>query len=208
LRRGATLAEVLVAGALLAVVLGVVTLLLLPGWRAWMRGSAKSEVQQSALVVLTRVVGEFENANGASVSVQRNDAVDSDGKPVRRDAIIFLSDEDDHGRVQLGPDGDPIWQKRVVIYHDGDTEQVRSIAIPLPSPTVDPDPLLVSTFSPSPRDRIVARNVHSLAFDWDMAPALHVEVEAHTEKYASRFQSTVLPVLSTFVPEPSPSPSP
>ncbi|MBM3460519.1 MAG: hypothetical protein FJX76_00265 [Armatimonadetes bacterium] len=209
-RRGFTLVEILVAGGLLLLLLGVVWYLLVPAWRAYMKGDRKSDVQRNSMVVGARIAQEFRNAYGSSVAVKKIPVTTPDGE-VRQDAVIFLSDLDLRGDLQLTPDGDPIWQKRVVFYHDGETNQIRSKEIPLDPPSVDPDPLIVETFDRSPKDRIIARHVKELKFSWDLAPSLQIIVQAEREGYTSRFETSVTPLLDAFVPPPPPpssSPSP
>lgn len=199
----------LVAGALLVVLFGLITLLLLPGWRAWTKGQRKSDVQQNGMVVVARVMEEFHDALSTSVVWHRVEVADPlDGRPARRDSVLFLSDRDQWGNITASEEGDPIWQKRVVFYHDGDTEQVRSQEIPLGTPSTEPTPLRVGTFTPdAARDRVVARHVRSFALNWEQPPMLHVGVETRFEGVTTTYESSVTPLLATFLP-PSPSPSP
>lgn len=208
-RRGMSLAEVLVVAGLLAMLFGLILSALGPGFRAWVRGERKSDAQQNALIVLTRISQEFQNAHPLSLELTPATAFDPDGKEVHRDSVTFLSCTNEVGDVQLGAEGDPIWQRRVVFYHDGDTEQVRSISIPLVPPTAEPSPMVASDHTPSPRDRIVARHVRSLQFSYDVPPTLHISALSHVEACESLLESTVSPVLSTLaLAAPSPSPSP
>lgn len=209
MKRGATLAEVLVGGFLFVLLLGMMILLLVPGYRAWTRGGRKSDVQQNALVVLNRIVQEYQNAHGASVWANRVDDHDAEHNAVRHDAVSFLSDLDHDGNLVLNPEGEPQWARRLVFYHDGAADQVRSIETPLATPTTDPLPLVLPGFTSSEKDRIVARHVHSLELEMNAPPALHIVVLTQFEGYTSRYESTVLPLMATFVlPSPSPSPSP
>jgi hypothetical protein len=206
--RGASLPEILVAGGLLVLLLGVVWTLLVPAFRAYFRGDRKSDVQRNGLVVMGRVVAEFQNAYASSVHVQEVSVPQPEGPPVRHDAIIFLSDLDKDGNLVLTEDGDPVWQKRVVIYHDG-AGAVRSQELLLAAPAVEPIPLKVENFTPSDRDRVVARHIQSLQFNWSRAPVLHVAVDATHEGYSTHLQSSVTPLLAAFgPPQPSPSASP
>jgi hypothetical protein len=202
-----TLIEVLVAGAVFLFVLGVVAHSLAPGVRAWLRGDRKSDAQQNAIVVISRIGQEIQHAHPDSISVSHEEAADHSERS--QDSVMFLSCTDPQGRVNLSVDGDPIWQRRVAYYLD-DAGQLRSVDMPLDTPTTDPRPVLATRFDRSQSDRIVARHVTSLALAYT-APLLRIQVETTVEDQDTRLESLVSPVYNTLTPPaptPSPSPSP
>lgn len=218
-RRGFSLTEVMVAGALLALVFGLLVQTLGPGFRAWMRGDRKSDAQQNALVVVSRIGEEIRHAHPDTIFVKQQTVHDAkDNVDVRRDFISFVTAVGDDGKILLGPEGDPIWQRRVFYYHEGDNRQVRMQSIPLPSPApvappepsptplLDPSPLILDSYTADSRDRVVARNVRALEMSYE-TPNLSLQVDTMVDTYACHLQSTVTPIYVSFsVPVPSPSP--
>jgi len=207
-RRGATLVEILVGAGLLLLLLGVLFSVLIPAMKTWARSERHSEAQQAALLVSTRVARDYQFANPESVYVRQLPVTLPDG-PARQDLLIFLSSLDENGQVAFDDGGDPLWQRRIVVYYDADRKQVRSQEIGLEPATVEPDPLVLDTFTPTPKDRIVARGVRSLAFDLDKPPLLKIHVETRSEGYASAIDTASLPTFSSGIPSAqTPSPSP
>lgn len=195
----------LVGAGLLLLLFGVLFSVLIPGMKTWARSERHSEAQQAALLVSTRVVKDFQFANPESVFVSRKDVTLPDG-PARRDLLIFLSSQDSDGQVAFDEGGDPLWQRRIVIYYDAERKQVRSQEIDLEPPTIEPNPLVLSTHTATPRDRVVARGVRSLAFDFDKPPLLNIHVETRIEGYASAIDTASLPTFSSGIPAAAPSP--
>lgn len=200
-----SLAETLVAGALLVLVGALVVFLLRPGYRAWMKGGRKSDVQQNCLIVIGRITQEFQCANASSVVASAVNDVDPDGQATRHDSISFLSNADDSGRPVLSPDGDPVWQRKLLFYHDGDAQQLRFTQAAVDPPSTEPPTL------PDPPqrsdDRIVARHVRWFELDYTSAPMLKIVVKTHFEEYTSIYRSSIIPMMAAFIP-PTPTPAP
>lgn len=206
MRRGMSLVEILVGSALLLMLFGLIVMLLLPGWRAWTKSEGRSDVSQNAIVVMGRVSTDFRNAHASSVWAETRAVTDPvDGRPARHDYVIFLVALDYDGNIVVSPDGDPIWQKRIVFYHDGEAQQVRSTEIPLPAPTTEPSPLVVKSYTPTAKDRVVARNVRSFELSWRQ-PNLQMIVETRRDGFRSKLESMVTPIMAAFAP-PTPTPS-
>jgi prepilin-type N-terminal cleavage/methylation domain-containing protein len=208
-RRGYTLIEILIGAALLLLIMGLLSSVLVPGMRAWSRSEKRSEAQQNALLVASRLSRELQFSNPDSIALQKRTAVDPQGRSVRRDAIVFLSNLDDEGAIVYDADGDQLWQRRLVFYHRGDSNEVRSQVLPLDPPVDDPDPLKVNTFEPTVKDRVVARGVRSLSFEAPSFPIVQIRVETEIQGFVSVMQAHGLPVAvgSMGVIE-SPSPTP
>lgn len=205
-RRGTTLAEVLVASTLLGLVFLLVAQVMRPGWRAWVRGTCKSEVQQNCLVTITRLTEELRGAYPDSVHVMKDRWTDDQGQEHHRDALVFLTLLDGDGHPHLAPEGDPLWQRWVYFYHDGVNRQIRWHDYPLPTPRPNPDLDAIPTLVKSDTDRIVARHMSSFELDDSTLPTLGIAVEAEYEGFSSRHRTSILPNLSTLAP-PATSPS-
>lgn len=205
--RGFTVLEMLIAGTLLLLLSGVLTQALRSGLHVWTQSQRRAEAQQAALVVATRVSKDYHGAHPESVQIRREEVAVGEQK-VRRDAVIFLSCLDDLGRPAFDEGGSPLWMRRVVIYHAGESNEVRAQATALDPPTSDPDPLAVDHFTPDLHDRIVARGVRALAFEDASLPLLRFRVESVSGDKVSVIDSTSLPVISSGAPPEASSPSP
>jgi hypothetical protein len=64
-----------------------------------LQGTNQAEAQQNALLVATRLSHELQFSNPDSVAILQRPVVDEDGRNVRRDAIVFLSNSDEYGEI-------------------------------------------------------------------------------------------------------------
>lgn len=137
--RGLTLAEVLVAGALLTVTAALVALVLRPGLQAWTRGQARAEVQQSVLVASRWLEADVQRAAPRSFHL-------------------------DQGRLSMatpGPEpaydasGSLLWSQRVMYWLD-QQGRLRRQTEDLPATPEEPEP---RGLLPSPQARVVARDL-------------------------------------------------
>lgn len=204
-----SLIEILVVAGLLLLIMTLVASFLLPGLRAYARSDARAQAQQNAFMTMSRIAHEVSFAHPSSVrgiAVPATDA--ASGKAGRRDGITFLSCTDPDGRI-LGDDGgDTLWQKRVVLYHAGDSLEVRQQEVFLSPAVSDPGPkvLDVGTYLPLPKDRVVARGIRWLQLDTG-GPAVRIAVEAQVGPYLADLETTASAMATLAVPAGS-SPSP
>lgn len=198
-RRGMSLAEVLVAMALLGMLMALIVMLLRPGWRAWTRGARKSEAQQACLVTLTRLAQDYRNAHAGSLRVISDPPDDPEGRKAHRDRLLFLSNLDSWGTLSLDRDGDATWQRWIHVYLDREG-QVRVQETALDPPTSMPPLQNLPLPIPSENDRIIARHIRSLRIDERAAPMLGITVEAEVDGFSSRQASSVVPLMQAFAP--------
>lgn len=107
-----TLAEVLVASALLLVVQGIAYLLLVLSNRSWSVVATRADVAINAQVGVAAMRRELQDTTASSVTVGTN-------------AVAFLSALDDGGVFQTDADGQPLWQAFVVYYVDPNNSALR-----------------------------------------------------------------------------------
>lgn len=188
-RRGITLVEVLVAGGLFLLLLGILIAFIHSALRTWARSDVKAQVQQSAMVVTSLLMQEFRHSHAESVYIKKVEATE-DELTVHQDAILFVSALDDRGRVRCDPLGNLIWQRSTVIYHDG-RGQVLWQQTPLAPPGTTPDPVRITSYTPSPRDHVVARLVRSLQLRYDDKSKLQIAVETALEGQRSTLETSV-----------------
>jgi type II secretory pathway pseudopilin PulG len=207
-RRGTTLVELLIVIPLVAILFSMVWSFLIPGLRAWTRSDTRSQAQQSALVVSARLVKEVQYSMPESVSIFPASGPAPDGTTVAQDAVSFVSDLGEDGRVQLDPSGSPLWQTRLVFYYDALQQGVR-LQQQVLDPSTDPQPLKATSFIPNPQDRVLARNVRSLSIQASSgALPLSIVVEARMNSYSSRLETVADSLLNTLEPPSSASPGP
>lgn len=100
-RRGFTLIELVVASALAALVLGLGAAFLVPALRASSRSAARVELEQRAVLALSRLVKDIEHTSPAGMSLRSNDPVCVAVNPLE----------------EVRPNGDLIWSESYVIYY-------------------------------------------------------------------------------------------
>ena len=203
MRRGFSLIEVIVAGAVFAIVATIIVQLLIPAMRSVARGSSKTQAQEDAMLVVSRISRELYGALPTSI------ALTTDGH-----AVLFLSAIDPHqDSLVLDDVGDPLYSKREVLYLDDAGELVeQEIALVPPDP--NPQPLVASTFTPHDkhvRERVVARDIASFTLQLtDSHLPLLISVDTQVGGFTSHLENSGTALLSTLdtALALSPSPSP
>lgn len=194
MRRGFSLIEVVIAGAVGLLLLGLLVLVLAPSLRIWLRTQEDAEAQQAVAVVAARLREELRAANPESVHVRTNPT-----------AVLLLSWKNDQGGAEFTNLGEFLWQKRLVLYHRDDAVWVQEEKLPAPSAEVEP--VRLTTFTPSPRDHRIARGVKEFTLARDAVTGV-ITVRAMAETVNERrsvLETSVSPVLA---PEPTASPPP
>lgn len=193
-RRGFSLIEVLIAGAVGLLLLLVLVMVLTPSLRIWLRTQEDSEAQQAVAVVVARLREEMKAAHPDSVHVSSDPA-----------ALLLLSWKGDDGGPSFSPLGEFLWRKRLAIYHrDGEVWVQEE---PLPAPATEVEPLRATTFTPGPRDHRIARHIQELTLSRDPVTGV-VAVRAVAETVNGRrstLETSIAPVLA---PEATASPRP
>ncbi len=120
-RKGATLAEVLVGGFVLSLLLLAVTEIYRNATAAWIKGEQQSALLQQVQLGLTRIDKEVERSVYDSLSISSDfrgaallSALYSDG--------VFMFD---------APTQQPRWQNYIVFYHDPPTRELRRVEVPV-----------------------------------------------------------------------------
>jgi prepilin-type N-terminal cleavage/methylation domain-containing protein len=101
-RRGFTLAEVLIALALLVLVAALLLQLLIPTFRAASRGAVRIEMEQRALVALSRLASDLEESAPGATAV-----CGQPGGPVYVGAFRLAG---------IDPDGAHMWEREAVVW--------------------------------------------------------------------------------------------
>lgn len=194
MRRGFSLIEVVIAGAVGLLLLGLLVLVLAPALRIWLRTQEDAEAQQAVAVVAARLREELRAANPESVHLLADPT-----------AVLLLSWKNDVGGAEFTPLGEFLWQKRLVLYHRDDAVWVQEVKLPAPSSEVEP--VRLTTFTPSPQDHRIARGVKEFILSRDPTTGVvWVRLMAETvNKRRSVLETSVSPVLA---PEPTASPPP
>ncbi|GMU57535.1 MAG: hypothetical protein AMXMBFR33_66810 [Candidatus Xenobia bacterium] len=184
---GLSLLEVLVVGGLFLLLLALVVGVLVPTLRAWLRGDLRSQVQQNALLVVTRLREEYRASLPPTVTLPAG-------------AITFASHQRPDGDLQY-QDGDLLFQKYVVLYHDAARREVRWQNLAL---TPDPAPSPLAGYTPRADDRVVARNIRLLRF----TPAALGRIEVRVESELGGRVSVLDTQISPLIPPPPGTSSP
>lgn len=144
-RRAFTLIELVVAAALAALVLGLGSAYLVPALRATSRSAARVELEQRAVVALSRLVNDIEHTAPAGMSLRSSAPV-----------CVAVNRLD-----EVRPNGDLIWSDAYVIYYH---DSVNNLLIRRLWPPGDPAPNSAQTkrgkpkkLSPSELADIVSR---------------------------------------------------
>ncbi len=139
--RALSLAELLVAMALLALLLGLTHLAMNSGVKQFLNLRHSVELQQDALALLARLAREVAESPRASVWPEFTpDSVPnySDEAPV---GLVFLSPRDEDGVLHLDPASRrPIWQKRICYWYDPVEDRIYRGTENLDQPTDLPPP--------------------------------------------------------------------
>ncbi|MBI3924868.1 MAG: hypothetical protein HY319_04955 [Armatimonadetes bacterium] len=213
-RRGFTVAEALVSGLLLVLILGLLLNVMVPVFRSWLRSDRRGQAQDQCALVVARLREEIRAAHPESV------AAISDPVP----AVLWVSSLDPQGRVMYDPyNNDMLWQRRSAMYLEPESGRVLFVETPdvdlQPSTPPGPvsrldNPAETSWFVPvsAPRARVVARNIAVFQVAWpDGTPPgpLDVRVESEVDGERSELITALVPLQSPAPGQPaSPSPVP
>lgn len=128
--RGLTLAETLVAGGLLVLLLGFLVPVWNICWRTWGRGEEVQSAQRDTLALSFRLRRDFSASRPESLRVQRTTG----------DVLIsFLSLDAAVGQgPSWSPKGDILWKKWVQYFFDSTQHRVLRKEVPLEPPTEEP----------------------------------------------------------------------
>lgn len=151
-----TVVETLISATVGFMMLATVATLMVRGLDMWTTGQQRASSQQGALLAIHRMTWELQASDVKSVSLYAR------GSGPNRDGLSFLSAMRD-GVIQHDENGEILWQKFVVFYHDPDTSTIRRQEVPIETPTRDPDPLKLDDFVPSTSDKVVANGIASLS---------------------------------------------
>jgi len=141
-KRGFTLAEVLVGSGLAMLVLTVAVMVFIPALRVWNRGQARAEVQQAALVGGNWLRRDVEHAapetlywegGGLRLVVQ--------GRPLKHDAT-----------------GASLWQEHVFYWLGSEGDLHRQVRELTPPPS---EPPVLGVPPRDPQARVIARNIYA-----------------------------------------------
>jgi len=128
---GVTLPEILVAGSLSLVILGLLVALFVPVKVACITGDNKAEVNMNAFRTLAVLKDELHSSSITSVTY------DLAAMPSSPHALSFMTAYDQYGIFVTGADGKPVWQGYVVYYLSSGTDTLLKKKIPV-SPTTTP----------------------------------------------------------------------
>jgi hypothetical protein len=203
MKRGISLLEVLVGMALMALLSTVFVSLFVFGTQSWQRSTARSQAEEQTLEVLALLSTLVRHANPDSL------ALISPADQPTPIGLSLLSCLGPNGSSVLDPTtGEIVWQNYVVIYQDAASQQVMEQQTPLQPPTADVDPatIVMTSFSPSRTDRVVARQVTSLNLTLNQE-LVHAVVQANVNGLVSTEEISVAPVqVGAATPSPSVSP--
>lgn len=195
MNRGVTLLEALVAAALSLLVLGLVTALLVFGFRTWHKSDARSQAQEQTLLALSQLVAQVRHADPDSIFLPAPQS------------ITLVSGQGPDGGTVLDPNsGDVLWQKRVALYYDSAAQRLmlQERALEPPVSDIDAAALMQTSVTPDPKDRIVARNLTMVVLDLRNG-VVHARVEASVEGIRCQ-QETFVAAIAPPAPTATPSP--
>lgn len=136
---GTSLIELAVVTFLFLIVLGLTSNALSSGVRNFLSVRSEIELQQDAIVILSKLSREVGEASGDStwpVPAPNTPLVGSVGEPV---GIVFDSPRDNAGHMVLDPStSTPLWQRRVCYFYDQTQNSVVRCDQPLPAPSTSP----------------------------------------------------------------------
>lgn len=105
-RRGMSLLETLLAGALMTMVMGLVLSFLIPTFRNSSRGGLRVEMQQQASIALERLVIDLEHGAPASVSILP--------APTGTDEVSGVAVQRMEGYTSSGAQ---LWETQLIVYY-------------------------------------------------------------------------------------------
>lgn len=105
-RRGATLVEVMIAGSVALLLLGLLARFLVPAMRYSTEGSIKVELQQQAVIAINQMVSALQDSAAQGVSF-------TDTAPIAL-GVVPIEDIDSNGQ--------PVWSDELTVFYHDDTE--------------------------------------------------------------------------------------
>jgi len=133
------LIELAVASFLFLIVLGLTSSALTAGIKNYLGVRGEIELQQDAIVMLSRMAREMGEADPAATwppPVVESELTPPPGQPV---GVVFSSARDNQGKLLLDFDSkQPIWQKRICYLFDPAQEKLLRSVDPLTVPTDSP----------------------------------------------------------------------
>ncbi|MGE0492092.1 MAG: hypothetical protein AB7S38_22955 [Vulcanimicrobiota bacterium] len=132
IRRAFTLAEIVIAATLALLVLGLAAGYLMPALRASTRSATRVELDQRAVIALSRLVREAESTSPAGLSLRSTDPVCVAVNPLE----------------EVRPNGDLIWSESYVIFY---FDRARGQLLRRQWPPGDPAPTPAQTRRSKPK---------------------------------------------------------
>lgn len=131
-QQGATVVELLIAGSISAILVGLCTSIFLRGAHIWAKVESQSDVLQEMQVV----VAKFHQFGGAS----RIHSVTAD---TDSGVLAFPSASDEAGNSAIdGDSGQAIWYRYDILYYDAAERAMYFRELPIVTPTTDPERLV------------------------------------------------------------------
>jgi len=181
MRKGATLAEILVAGGLLLVVLGLFVPIWTLAMKTWSRSQEMQSTQRDILALSYRLRRDYLASRPESLQVSQGGGIT---------LLSFLSYEAVQGTHTVWTEtGDVMWRKWVQYRYEKGSVRRREEA--LPSPTPDP-PSLPPSWLPK-GSHVLA--THLTAFQVTGGLTLRVQISAQDGKSLTSTQVSVMPAL-------------
>lgn len=182
-RRAFTLAETMVAAALLGVVLLVLTSAVITAYQVIRRAGRQSEVQRNVLLVVRRFQGDLRLSHPESLYAPPRMAPALQGAQ-------YLSMAASNGTIEYSSYGQTLWQRWITCYRDPatDTVRVQDRAItPVWYPKFTPP-----VISPLATDHVIAREIVTLTCRvYPEGTLMDVHVEARDENFRSAMNTTL-----------------
>ena len=126
--KGFSLIEVIVAGTIFLLLLGMIFVIYRAGADTWMKSDANSELLGKVQKLTTRMTREAERSTYLSAS-PRGPRKNTSGNPVDSSperGFAFLTPVDNNGVFQFDPTTRrPLWQNYVIYFHDPATRTIR-----------------------------------------------------------------------------------
>lgn len=126
--RGVTLLELALSMGVLALLLALLFLVWHIGSRAWQGSDLRADLRNDLGIVVDNLARDVERSVYDSLSIDA-------------EALSFLSAVDYDGVYVLNDLGQPVWQRFVLLYRNGEDNTLRRIDLPLPVPREDAVPI-------------------------------------------------------------------
>jgi hypothetical protein len=227
-KRGFSLIELLVAGGLSLIATSILVVALVFYGSSLARQSRHSEAQRNVLLVLNCLRELMRSANVDSLhcqelSFQQANPPSVSGANLCLPWVSAASWARPDGSLSWTNGGETLWVQWVVVYYLQDKQEVKLQSIPINPPVayLASGQQTLSSFTPAPSDRLIARNISSMTLttralpsapnaiqagsSTPLPPGFTIDVVSRVDDACSEIVTRMVPCSSPGVAESTPS---